>query len=1234
MNNIDGLKKIYLIKSADYQYAEIDLTDNTLLLGESGVGKTTLMRAILFFYTMDYSDTILNLNPDTKIPFNQWYFKEPNSHIVYEYTKDESRFLFVVSKSGNLHYTFVDMTNTSLNVKDIFLQKNRPLNIEELNEVIQTNSLPNYTTSKRDKYINAFHKKDSDGRKIKQESQTNFALFEDISSRKEFAKTLSNIFSSSKVNSDSLKKTIVSLIEDSNAHINLKTIKEQLNEYVLQKKEIEAFEKNFSTIRELRTTLLKYGESKKEFKKLSNEILTLKSQSSMKIQESEFKLSELKRLAQESEMNFKVSSQIVNEKISTKRTVLTLQKNEIDILLKKEHEYKQKNITALVAEHNNEESYLLAKSTLSTKYKVLTANFNDVNSEFMKILKKLEQERDNTIFNLNNAKNLEQNAINTQKITLIQDKEQKILNATSEQNESKKTLEKELTALKEVFNEIKIAQGKLEHFSFNSENLKIYSDEVKFYDEELLKISPKKIQTQHSIEKVEKELFEISQTLKVSKEQLISTINSQKEALFDSKRSLEKKIDFNSQNLYGYLKKHKVENREKILTYLKDDVLFSDVAFEAKEIESKSSIFGLEVKFEEDFTFEYKYSEVVEQLDIIKSKIKSLNKKAILDSEKLENLASTESKVKNIERSNLYATQKELNENERAYTKNRDSSEASLQNAQLRAKKEKKQKTQELNQNFIEQKSKIDSQSKKLQKTLQEIEFITNSINSKTAEDISRLEQKLTILEQNLVAEIKKAKESYTTNAQTTKNELALVLKQQGVNQQQLDKITNEITEFSKKIALIKSNNRFVTVYLSEYRDKIETIPSLKKVLADNEFIFKNLEKELEEIQKESALSREKISNEVKKFKDIKLTLENFLANYRAKIADKEIEEVIKESQSIELKSQSAERFDEKNFIQNIVSNLTDSFNEVVKNSKDIENQTQRALKGLSSDNIFKIEIIDDYLESSNNLSKYINIADNLVEYVDKDKIKILKEVSSEMFKSSLVHIRKELSIFEEAIFDIDAEVMNLKNRVKKAVDSFNVIDNISLRFLNANSEVLNALKSTSEFYTQNSEKFLSGLFVEDNQKTKDELGEMIVDLVALLSTTKEYLTLESGFTLEFKVVEKGNDLKWRQTLNDIGSNGTSTLVKSIINISILQMVSKNIVKKHDIVMHCILDEIGTISTDYFKELKEFVNSSGFLFVNGMPIEDDILISMYPTVYVGENCGSYSKMLLASKTVL
>jgi len=297
-----------------------------------------------------------------------------------------------------------------------------------------------------------------------------------------------------------------------------------------------------------------------------------------------------------------------------------------------------------------------------------------------------------------------------------------------------------------------------------------------------------------------------------------------------------------------------------------------------------------------------------------------------------------------------------------------------------------------------------------------------------------------------------------------------------------------------------------------------------------------------------------------------------------------------------------------------------------------------KIIQNLKIDNIFKIEIPNDFIADSS----YLKTAKELIEYIKNDKLSIFKDASLDKFKSNINYIQKQLLVFDESLLDIEGEVKSLRNSIKKAIGSFKVIDDIDIRFQDANSEVLNSLKSLSAFYDKNNDKFLSGLFdsfsddgvssgYKTSQRARAELREKIIELVKLLNVSKEYLELENGFVLEFKTVERGNDLKWRQTLDDIGSNGTSTLVKSIINISMLKMVSKNIVKNSEIVTHCILDEIGTISTEYFKELKDFVNESGFVFLNGMPTEDDMLISMYPTIYVGQNFGKYSKMILASK---
>ena len=49
------LNKIIFINSAHVPYAEIKLDGNVHFIGTQGVGKSTLLRAILFFYNVDKS---------------------------------------------------------------------------------------------------------------------------------------------------------------------------------------------------------------------------------------------------------------------------------------------------------------------------------------------------------------------------------------------------------------------------------------------------------------------------------------------------------------------------------------------------------------------------------------------------------------------------------------------------------------------------------------------------------------------------------------------------------------------------------------------------------------------------------------------------------------------------------------------------------------------------------------------------------------------------------------------------------------------------------------------------------------------------------------------------------------------------------------------------------------------------------------------------------------------------
>jgi ABC-type nitrate/sulfonate/bicarbonate transport system ATPase subunit len=98
------LNKIVFINSASVQYAEIELDGNVHLIGTQGVGKSTLLRAILFFYNAN--KTKLGI-PREKRGFDDYYFQYQNSYIIYEIIKDNIPFCVLAYKvNGKVAFRF------------------------------------------------------------------------------------------------------------------------------------------------------------------------------------------------------------------------------------------------------------------------------------------------------------------------------------------------------------------------------------------------------------------------------------------------------------------------------------------------------------------------------------------------------------------------------------------------------------------------------------------------------------------------------------------------------------------------------------------------------------------------------------------------------------------------------------------------------------------------------------------------------------------------------------------------------------------------------------------------------------------------------------------------------------------------------------------------------------------------------------------------------------------------
>ena len=1222
----DGLKKVYLIKSAGYEFAQIDIAQNTLLLGESGVGKTTLMRAVLFFYTMDYSDSVLNLTSETKKSFNEWYFKEYNSHIVYEYTRAENRYLFVVSKSAKLHYTFIDITSEQKGVKEIFIEQNMPLNFEMLQEKIQKESLVSYTTTIKDRYINLLHKRDEYGKRIKTESPVEFYLFEDIKSRKEFARTLSNIFASSSIRSTNMKKTIVSLIDNSSAHIALGDIRLNLNKFALEKKEIEKFEKKIPIIQELAQEYATYQQNKREFKEMANRVAFIHKDALYKKEEIAQQLTESITQKEQHKQKFLLKREMIEEELSNKKMQKALKEATLEELLSKEKMFKKKGIESLVVEYKKEKSYKEEKSSLEARYEILTSGVKEIEQRYSSLLVTLEQNFQNAQMKLQQELSNKQLKANEEINLLVEQKERKITQATASYISEKLELEAKEREYHQEFSMLRQKQGEMKHFVFNKDKIEEYESRIKSYQQKLLEIKSSLMDNAKEREDVEKEIAQIKSTLVNEQQQLEQKYTQAKEQLLVKKAQIEQKLDFDSPNLYGYLSRNDVKNREKIVTYLKDEILFSQREFRVKSITDVESIFGLEVEFEEEFESEYEQEELLKMLKTLKSELKELNKQTQKQRYKVEDSAAKEIKEKNRQRSALYKAKEDLEATQNSYIKNVESAKLALNELQKEATQLKEQEIEKLNTLVLSLEREREKVVSRVAFITQKIDEITLSINHLTSKGIEEKKEGIKRVQQEYKEELVRLQSKFDEQKQHSLAEKLEALKEKGVDKKVLETLHQQKEQLEHKLQAIESSRKLVYSYL-EIEPKLGQIPSfqaqIEQLVEEGEAILKRLEFLTKEFEAEQSVDEKAI----KQLQQIELNLNHFLKKYDQRVKGTPVEQKMNNLVTLSF-SISTDEVD-----GDEIDQLLAIYEAIKTNEAEIKSFVLRALKDLKFDNIFKLSIPTDFIEDI----EYTKTAKELVEYIQKDKLTPLKDALSEQFKGEIRKIGKELDIFEEALLDIYAQIRALANTMRRAVESFNVIDSIEIRAEETNNNLLSTLKSLANYYEKHSEQFLSGLFDASQpeiKRVKVALESKIVELVELLNTSKESLELEDGFVLEFKIVEKGNNLKWRQNIDDIGSNGTSTLVKSVINISMLQMVSKNIVKDREMLTHCVLDEIGTISSDYFRELKEFVNRSGFVFLNGMPIEDDMLISMYPTIYIGQNHNNYSKMVLASKMEL
>ena len=1171
---MDGLINTTLVKSAKFDFTSVNLDGNSLFIGANGAGKTTLLRAILFFYTG--SSEGLGINRTKKISFADYYFPYENSYIIYTYKKGEKYVLAVAYKDSNIKYYFA-LFDEKPDIQKIFIEENnKPIELVNLKPKLKEISNLSNIVQNGAKYREILYSKNT--------KENEYSLFE-AKEYESFTRTLSNIFINSKVDSNSIKKVIVSSL-NLDTFIDISQLQRFLKDFNLLYSDILLYEKSNKDILKVIEFLKEYEQTKSFMEDKFKTLFSSKEfvQNNIKDIEKELEKTNLdlekqKSIFQKEEGKFNKK----NEDFIGKNATIK------DFLKKcdeKKEFYDTLNIEVKIIEFSKKES-------LESKLRIEISNKEFLTKEHKQLLESYQ----NQIEKINNSFVSQKNILDKQNFDLQNEQKERITKIEKKEVENINEIKDEFTKKRLEFKEnLGDLNGEKKDFEFEKrtlENKKFIFEQ----DEELEKFIIQKKKNQENIDKLRVELksfdtklFHEEKFFVLNQDKKTKEFDSELEVLTNEIEQIQKRLTPIKGSLIHTIYENSAYSSH-YLHFLKDEILHSKIDFNFKDF--SNFIFELDLK-----DFEAPNSNLAFQMESLKTKHNQKLK------EKTKKLTAFENEFKSFQ-NKIYKEKIELNESLKELEINLNLIEVKINKLELDIKKAmkdfdilKSDNLQNLNQkikNLEEKIKRLDNEYKNLESLEQneikakKSEFTkkVNSIKSFYFEALKKIEDEIINLENNKKIELKKQNESFEN-----------LLKDKNVDIKKLQEIENGILVLEK---IIKEINSYQTIIIEYNKDKKEYLDkeieykkeqrSLKEELKKIEDNFYKLKDDFNITQNELILKINKLKNsKSEKSNDIKNIL-NFEKN-----------PTFERYKSLGFKYESNSSVEDE--IQSILNALETLKTNYDNGYKKIQNQLSK-LNTLFDNSLGIKKVLDD-----------VQTAYILKEYFEENKISHSKGLLGENTDKIIKYIVDNY----DKLLDSQGQIKTLISKITKLFSTINisVIDSLELRYQESNNKIIEIISKIKSENEENSFGFSSNLFSTINDT--NNLVKLLRDLIDTIEHDNiNKIDLEDSFILEFRVVENGNDSKWLSSLDMIGSNGTDVLVKSMIYIAMLHIFKIQTTKK-ELIVQAVLDEVGILSQRYLKELIEFANKYGILFVNGAP--DEKLIGTYKRVSLISNINS------------
>lgn len=1182
-----ALRKIIFVNSANIRYAEVKLDGNVHFIGTQGVGKSTLLRAILFFYNADK----LHLGiPKEMKSFDEFYLPHANSYMVYEVEHEHGPFsILVFRSSGRACYRFIDAAYQ----KEWLVDEHGEVTAEwkvirdRLNSAYSSKIIDRYEQYRDILYGN------------KQALSKEFVRFQLLETNRyqNIPRSIQNVFLNSRLDANFIKDIIIRSMSEEEANIDLGYFRRQVSDFEQEYKDISCWyktnQKGESVVRKQADAVVKaYHEllyMKQQIEELCGELRYAERITRERLPLIDAKIEEL---MQELERQKRLLSE-VQQKHNAERTTLNQEQGIVNEKLKRTKErkeyYANQQIDVVMNRCAQEPVVKTELDALKDKLADLTASFNDVTTKYKAL-------RQNIINQLEAFKQAQQQRI----LVYGQEKqntEERLLkeyNAT--RTEIELSFEEKIDSATNYIGAIKTKQNDCDKELLKLKYFVPFKEEKEALTQQLneLQLNEKALEGRigklvSEVKSVQAEYDKKEAEINADYTRQLDKKQKQIDVAVEQIKTIDMLLNRTKGSLYEWLENNKPDWEQNIGKVINEEKILYQTGLHPQKADG-ASLYGVKLDLV-DFPLNVrKPKQLKDEKDALENELKQAKTEyaEIFNSQEkaIEDLKRQFTpKIKDLRQYKSIA-ETELNmipQKRKGIIVKIDDYDAKAKQIIEERRNEQLNRQQKLAHDLTSAQNALERINTDKQKQLKSVE---KKHHDAKADNVKLHAERVA----EINAETKIRKQEADTELQKLKQQELDELKGQGADTALVEDCKAKISKAEDELKYIERNRKLVYDYK---RDKEE--------LFDQEDYQKSQKKNL----------AERIIQLDEKYGQRKQKHEQQITSF-----GKELSERREEKKRLEDELQKAERFaHDENLCPPMLAEAkekqtlrtpgqaVDELTGIIVSRQSKQNQFKQSINvfksNFSAKNTFsfRIELTID--------EDYHDFANNLDEFLINNKLEEYRRRTSERYVNILARVSKEMGELTRHESDVDKIIHDINNDFKER-NFVGVIKLIALQSVPSADKMVQLMKRIKEFNDDN--QFVMGEMNLFSTANRDDVNQKAVghllDFMKSLTDnpSRQYLTLSDLFQLQFRIIENDNDTGWADKLSHVGSEGTDTLVKAMINIMLINVFKEKVSRKFgDFRIHCMMDEIGKLHPQNIKGILDFANARNILLINSSP---------------------------------